>query len=50
MHLFLNANACSVLYCVRIKEKVDEGLIGELDAQFLEQSMLNAMGIIYLQH
>jgi hypothetical protein len=36
VHLFLNANICSVLCCVRIKAKVDEGLIDELDAQFLE--------------
>jgi hypothetical protein len=48
--MFLNANACSVLCCVRIKTKVNEGLVGELDAQFLEQSMLNVMGIVYLQH
>jgi hypothetical protein len=50
VHLFLNANACSVLCSIRIKAKVDEGLIGELDVQFLEQSMLNAIGIVYLQH
>ncbi len=36
VHLFLNANACRFLCCVRIKAKVDEGLVGELDVQFLE--------------
>jgi hypothetical protein len=50
VHLFFNANASSVLCCVRIKAKVDVGLIGELDAQFLKQSMLIGTWIVYLQY
>jgi hypothetical protein len=49
MHYFLKKML--VVFCVvRIMVEAVESLILELDAQFLEQSILDTMGIIYLQY
>ncbi len=47
IHMFINENACGGVWCGVIMVEVAQGLMGELDARFLEQSVLHAMGIVY---
>ncbi len=47
IHVFINENACGGVWCGVIMVEVAQGLMGELDAWFLEQSVLHAMGIVY---
>lgn len=40
--MFINENACGGVLCGVIMVEVAQGLMGELDARFLEQSVLHA--------
>jgi hypothetical protein len=39
-----------VIFCFMLDDKVVEGWIVKLDARFIEQAVMDAMGIIYPQY